>query len=86
MDAFDEVFEFINSKIDLMVPNESDNAFIALGATLDDISASYSGKERSLVSMIIAHMMQNDDIRRIMTVAVKFYYEKHEELQEIEEE
>lgn len=86
MDTFDEVFEFINSKIDKMVPNESDNAFIALGATLDDISASYSGKERSLVSLIITHMMQNDDIRRIMTVAVKFYYEKHEELQEIGEE
>ena len=86
MDTFDEVFEFINSKIDSMVPNESDNAFIALGATLDDISASYSGKEQYLVSMIIAHMMQNDDIRRIMTVAVKFYYEKHEELQKLEEE
>lgn len=86
MNTFDEVFEFINSKIDSMVPNKSDNAFIALGATLDDISASYSGKERSLVSMIIAHMMQNDDIRRIMTVAVKFYYEKHEELMNLEEE
>lgn len=86
MDTFDKVFDFINDNIDTMVPKESDNAFIALGATMDDISATYSGKERSLVSMIIAHMMQNDDIRRIMTVAVKFYYEKHEELQGIEEE
>lgn len=86
MDTFDEVFEFINKKVDSLVPEDSGNAFLALGAEKDNISASYAGKRKHLTAMLVAHMLHDERIRLLVFDAAIFYAERQEELMNLEED
>ena len=83
MDTFDEVFDLVNANADQLVPEDSDNAFLFLSADKDEINASYAGKKRNLVAMVVAHMAENDNIRGILSEAVCFYAMNHKELENL---
>lgn len=58
--------------------------FFFFSADKDDINASFAGKKRNLVAMVVAHMAASDNIREILSEAVCFYAMHHKELENLE--
>lgn len=84
MNTFDELFDLVNANADQLVPEGSESAFLFLSADKDDINASFAGKKRNLVAMVVAHMAASDNIREILSEAVCFYAMHHKELENLE--